>query len=120
MLLWSFVLLSAFGGAMWLLGHYFEYHGVAVIGAVIIIAVGGAAAITDVAVRDGHVIEKDYRDFNTSDDSTDPVNNKTELSYTKQEVSVTQSIGSLESYALGALTMIAGALLLVQDLNSAG
>lgn len=119
MLLWTFVLLSAFGGSMWLLGHYFEYHGVAVIGAVIIIATGGGAAMTDVAIRDGQAIERSYDQFNTTDGNQTAVETSTNISYTQQQVSVTQSIGSLESYMLGALTLIAGALLLVQDLNQA-
>lgn len=120
MLLTSFAILSTFGGAMWLLGHYFEFHGVAVIGAVIMLAVGGAAATTDVTVRDGETIDREYSEFNTSDGNSTVVENATHISYEQRPVAVTRSIGSLESYMLGALTMIAAALLLIQDLNKIG
>lgn len=120
MLLTSFAILSTIGGALWLLGHYFEFHGVAVIGAVLILLVGGAAAMTDVTVRDGEVVDRDYTEFNTSDGNSTVVQNQTEITYQQRPVAVTRSIGSIESYTLGALTMIAGALLLVQDLNKIG
>jgi len=120
MLLTTFVLLSAFGAGLWLIGHYFEYHGVATIGAVILIAVGGAASVTDVTVKDGEVIERDFQEFNESDGTTNPVNNATRITETRRAVSVSESLGSVESYLLGALTMVAGALLLVQNLNEAG
>lgn len=112
MLLHSFAILSAFGTGLWLLGHYFEFHGVAAIGAVIVIAIGGAATLTPLTVKSGEQIDRDFATINNQ-----TVNNQTNISYTYQTVAVTQSIGSLQSYLLGALTMIAGALLLVQDLN---
>lgn len=115
MLLTTFVLLNAFGLILWLLGHYFSFHGVASIGAILVIMVGGAAAISDVTVQSGEQIE---RQFDTVDNQT--VNNESTISYTETPVAVTTTIGAVESYMLGALTMIAGALLLVQNLNEVG
>lgn len=115
MLLTSFVLLGAFGTGMWLIGHHFEFHGVAAIGATIIILTGGAAAISDVAVQSGEDIERDYTTV-----ANQPVENHTSIAYDTDPVATSNSIGSAESYLLGALTMIAGGLLLSQDLNQIG
>lgn len=115
MLLTTFLALNAFGAGLWLLGHIFGYHGISSIGAVIILMVGGAAAVTSVEVQTGETIE---RQFTTVDNDT--VENNTTVSYETQPVAVTESLGSVQSYLLGALTMIAAALLLVQDLNRVG
>jgi len=112
MLLTTYVLLSAFGAAIWLLGHWFEFSGVATIGAVIVIAAGGSGMIADISVRDGEYINNEHTVVNNS-----TVVDNTTIQQTEREIALGQVYSPLTSFTLGGLTMLVGALLLIQHLN---
>jgi len=113
MLLVTFAFLNVLGFGVWLLGHYFDYTGVAAIGAVFIIAAGAAVTLTTLEVRDGEHIE---RDFATVDNDT--VNNQTIVHETTRTVKISDQFGGpLNNFSIGGLMMLVGGLLMTQHLN---
>lgn len=113
MLLTTFVVMSSLGFATWLLGHYFQYTGIASIGAVLLIAVGGAIAVTDLQVKTGETVEKEY---GTVDNETVVTNQSTTNQY--ETVTVLQQFGGVGGpLSLGGLVMILGGLLMTHHLN---
>lgn len=116
LLLTTYLLLSAAGLALWGVGHLFEYHGVASVGAVIIIMVGGVATMGVVTVPSGETVDRNY---DTVNNSTVVVNET--VTEQREPVQITgQYSGVISSLGLGGFTMIAGALLLAQDLSQVG
>ena len=113
MLLTSFVVLTALGFGAWLLGHYFEYTGVAAVGAVLIIAVGGAVVFTSLEVRAGETIERNYTTV-----GNEPVENATTVTETYQTVKISEQFGGpINNFSVGAMIMLLGGLLLTRHLN---
>lgn len=129
MLLTTFIAFSALGFGIWLLGHLLyarERSGtliaIASIGAVIIMATGGAVALGDVHQQTGKVIERDYQEVanQTNENRSEIVyvNNRSNVSYTYERVSMTDQFGAaFGQLGLGALEMIVGALLMIRDLE---
>lgn len=113
MLLTSFIVLTALGAGAWLLGHIFEYTGIAAIGAIILIAVGGAVVFTSLEVKSGETIERSYESV-----GNEPVETNTSVSndYDRVEIS-TQFGGGVSHFSIGGLVMILGGLLMTQHLN---
>lgn len=107
MFLSSFAVLLTAGFGLWLLGHTFDFKGVAVIGAVLVIAVGGAVTLTDLSVRTGETVDKEY----TTVDGNTVVDN-TSTSYQYEPVAPSEQFGGLGTFSIGALVMIVGALLI--------
>lgn len=113
MLLVPFVTLSTLGFATWLLGHYFQYTGIASIGAVLLIAIGGGVAMTDLQVKTGETVDKEY---DTVNNETVVVNQTTTNEY--ETLTVLNQFGGVGGpLSLGGLLMILGGLLMTHHLN---
>jgi hypothetical protein len=113
MLLIPFFVLTTLGLGLWLLGHFFGFTGVASIGAVLVIAIGGAVVATGLSVRTGETVTKTY-----ANESGSIVNNETTVSYSYDKTSLlTEFGGEAGPLSMGGLQMLAGALLMVQHLN---
>lgn len=113
MLLIPFVTLTTFGFATWLLGHYFEYTGIASIGAVLIIAVGGAVALTDLRVQTGETVENEYEVV----ENETVIANQT-VSHTYETVTVSRELGGIGGpLSIGGLVMIIGGVLMTRHLD---
>lgn len=113
MLLVTFVALTSFGFGTWLLGHYFGYSGVASIGAVILIGVGGAVALTDLQVKTGETVDYDH----TVVDNQTVVTNQTVVN-TYETVSISDELGGATGpLSIGGLVMIVGGVLMTRHLN---
>lgn len=127
MLLSAFLAFTALGLSFWLLGHLlFQYEGnatfvgIAVIGAVILMATGGTVALDDVQQPTGQVVNKTYEEHNFTETGTDTVwvNNRSVYTQTRTRVSITDQFGTaFGQLALGGLELIIGALLLIADLE---
>jgi opacity protein-like surface antigen len=125
MLLTTFITFTALGFGIWILGHLLYAHersgtliAIASLGAVIIMATGGAVALSDVEQQTGELIEKDYAEFNGSNSNATVVNNQTHVSYERSRVSITDDFGAaFGQLGLGGLQMIVGALLMIRDLE---
>lgn len=112
-LLTTFVVLNALGFGIWILGHYFEYTGIAAIGAVFVIAVGGAVALTSLEVRSGETIDREYTSV-----GNEPVENQTTVTKTAETVKISERFGGpLNHFSIGALLMLVGGLLMTHRLE---
>jgi len=104
MLLSTFSTVFLLGFAIWLVGHYFQYKGVAAIGAAFIIIAGSAIALTDLVARSGETRVVD--------------NNTTTISYQYEPVDIRfLNATILGSLGLGGLVMALGAVLMAQTLT---
>lgn len=129
MLLVPFLAFTGLGFGIWLLGHLLyarERSGtliaIAMIGAAIVMATGGAVALTDVEYRTGQVITNDYEEVANVTDANDSeivyVNNQSRVSYERSRVSITDEFGAaFGQLGLGGFQMIVGALLMIRDLE---
>lgn len=113
MLLTTFAVLFALGVGLWVLGTTFEYTGIAAIGAVLVIAVGGTVVLTDLTVRAGSTVEKSH----TVIDNETVVSNVTRSPTTERVSLLTSFGGPAGQISLGGLLMTVGGLLLIQSLN---
>jgi len=111
-LLVPFVALSTLGFALFLIGHELGYTGVAAIGAVLIIAIGGGVAISDLEVKTGEHVEKTYK---TVDNSAvvDTVNRTNQYS----TVRPIRRFGAAGQLGLGAMQMLVGGVLFSRHLD---
>lgn len=117
MLLVSFALLSVFSVGVWLLGAYFEYAGIAAIGATLLIATGGAVTLTDLEVQTGQTVEKSY----TTLDNNTTVVNETETTPQYDTISIIDRFGGSAGHlGFGGLVMVIGGLLFAHTMNEVG
>lgn len=113
MLLTPFLALSTLGFVVWGIGHFSNYTGIAAIGAVLVIAVGGTVVLTDLHVKTGETVEKDYITVNNST----VVDNVTRTD-TYDRLSILDELGGQAGpLSLGGLMMLTGGLLMVRRLN---
>lgn len=112
MLLIPFVVFTAMGFGTWLLGHFYGYHGIAAIGAVLVIALGGAVALTDLRVRTGETVVNQYET-----QGNELVLNESTTSYEFETVAISEELSGVGSFSVGGLTMIVGGLLLTRHLE---
>ncbi|MFB6200393.1 MAG: hypothetical protein ABEI98_00075 [Halorhabdus sp.] len=126
MLLTTFAVFTVLGFGVWLLGHLLylrEQSGVliaiAVLGAAIVMATGGAVALDDVEQRTGKVVDRDYMEFNQSaENGSEVVNNQSRISYTRTRVSITDQFGAaFGQLGLGGFQLLIGSLLMIRDLE---
>lgn len=126
MLVESFAVFTLLGFGVWLLGHLLYASensgiliGVAVLGAAIIMATGGAVALGDVEHQTGKVIDHTYAEYNqTAENGSTVVNNASRVRYTRGTVSITEPFGgAFGQLGLGGVEMIIGALLMIRDLE---
>lgn len=112
MLLIPFVLLTGVGFTAWLTGHFFEYTGIAAIGAVLVIAVGGGVAMTGL---DRQTAETEVRDHAVVNNET--VVNSTTTTYETTPVTIVEEFGGSTGHlSFGGLMMVIGGLLMTRSL----
>lgn len=113
MLLVSFALLSVFSVAVWLLGAYFEYAGIAAIGATLLIATGGGVTLTDLETKTGETVERSYTTVNN-----ETVVNETSTQADYDTVAVIDRFGGPAGHlGFGGLVMAVGGLLFAHTMN---
>lgn len=127
MLLISYVVLSAVGFSFFALGTVFEYYGVASIGAVLIIAVGGAVAINGLEVAVGEDVDREFETVelveNDTSTNTTTVRNETvvtNVTRTTEYESVgifTQFDNDATTLGLGALHLLLGGVMFSRPLE---
>lgn len=133
MLLETYLSLTGVGVGLWLLGHYFSMTGVAAIGGVLVLAVGGAVVLTGLVVQSGQHVTYDYEEVNESavegvyngtanesellagNESDHVVVNRTVEPVTKTNA-LTESFGDAGPLSFGGLQMLVGGLLISQHL----
>lgn len=98
MILATSVFLSAFGFAAWALGHFWDYQGIAAIGAVLVIGVGAAAMVDGLETQSGTV--ETQLDANTTE---------VEQQY--------QSIGTTQSFPVGVVVTLLGTGMIARALE---
>jgi len=111
-LLIPFVALSTLGFGLFLLGSMLDYTGVAAVGAVLVIAVGGAVALTDLETATGETVEREYTTVNS-----ETVVASTTSTTTYETVAPLREFGDAGPLSLGGLQMLVGGLLLTRRLN---
>lgn len=122
MLLSAAASIVTLGLAVWVIGHYFSYTGVALIGAVLILAAGSGIALTDLEQPAGQTVVKDYDERNLSaSNGSDLVNNRSVYRTTTRTISMTDQFGPLfGQLGLGGLLMLLSATLSAQSLQERG
>ena len=111
-LLLPFVALSLLGFGIWAIGSFFQYTGIAAIGAVLVISLGGAVVLTDLRVKTGVEIDNEH----TVVDGETVVDNSTRT-FEYQTVSLIDEFGDAGHLSLGGLLMLVGGLLMTHALN---
>jgi len=111
-LLIPYLVFSVLGLSAWLIGHFFEYTGIAAVGAIILLATGGAVAVTDLEARDGETINKTYSTVNGETVVDEEI---VEPEYSR--VDQLDQFGPTGSLSLGGFQMILGGLLFTRRLN---
>lgn len=108
--------LVIFALIVWLTGQYFQYTGIAVIGATTMIIAGSAIALTGVEVRTGEVRHFNYQ---LENNSTDYVLNRSATSYEYQTTALAtvMNVGIVAPLGLGGLVMLLGATMLANTLT---
>lgn len=113
MLLEPLAFLLLFGLSVWLIGQYFQYTGVAVIGAAVVIIAGSAVALTGIDIQTGETQTFEYTEVNN-----DTVRDSATVSYEYETTALSEilNVGLLAPLGLGGLIMLLGAVLLSQTL----
>lgn len=109
MLLSTFSTLFVLGLSIWLVGHFFQYRGVAAIGAAFIIIAGSGVALTGLVHQAGYV------------ETVDDVGGANETHhvtprYEPVSIGGVDTTGALGGLGLGGLVMALGAVLTGQTL----
>jgi len=111
-LLIPYLVFSGLGLGAWLIGHFFGYTGVAAVGAVLLLATGGAVAMTDLQQRDGKTVNKTYTTVNGNTVVDEEI---VEPEYDR--VDQLDQFGPTGSLSLGGFQLILGGLLFTRRLN---
>lgn len=132
-LLETYLSLTGVGAGLWLIGHHFGMTGVASIGGVLVLAIGGAVVSTGLVVQSGQQVTYDYEEVNQSEleaayndtaNETDVIRgngsehivvNRTTEPITRTNA-LTQSFGDAGPLSFGGLQMLVGGLLISQHL----
>lgn len=112
MILTMYLALTGVGVGFWIIGHFMNFTGLAAIGAVLVLAVGGTVVATGLFVQSGEHVERTY-----TNKSGTIVVNQTETTREYRENSLTREFGDAGPLSFGGLQMLAGGLLLTQHLN---
>jgi hypothetical protein len=115
MLLILWAAMSTAGFAVWITGHLLGFHGVASIGAVWLMLVGGQVLLDDIQVKTGERIERDYT---TIDNST--VENETVVNDTYATQSWTETFASQNAVGIGVFQLLIGVLLFYNQFVAMG
>jgi hypothetical protein len=111
-LLTPFALLTAFGLGLFLLGSILDYTGIAAVGAVVVIAVGGGVAVTGLNTVTGETVDRQYTTVNNQ-----TVVDSTTSTQTTETVAPLREFGDSGPLSLGGLQMAVGGLLFARRLN---
>jgi len=122
MMLMPWVALSSLGFAVFVLGAYLDYLGVAAVGAVLIIGLGASVAVDDLETTTGEEIERDYSVVELNQSGQNGSENVTVVtSVTKHQTTATvaplRTFGETGPFALGGLQMLTGAVLFSRRLE---
>lgn len=109
MLLATFSTLFVLGVSVWLVGHFFQYKGVAAIGGAMLIIAGSAVALTGLVYQDGYVEQVDDVGGANETHYVEPV-------YKPVNFAGFDNSGALGGLGLGGLVMALGAVLTGQTL----
>lgn len=101
MILTVAVFLSTLGFVAWIVGTLFDYHGVAFIGATLVLGVGAMITVGGLEHQSGEI-------------QTDTTSNETEVTYQYQEVD------TMATFPLGFLVMLLGGSGALQTLGRIG
>jgi hypothetical protein len=111
-LLLPFLALSGLGFGLFTMGHFLEFTGVAAVGAVLIIALGGGVALSDLEHKTGEVVTKTYTNSNGSE-----VVDTVERTNRYDTIRPIRRFGASGQLGLGAMQMLVGGLLFSRRLN---
>jgi len=109
------VTLSTAGLVAFVLGHLLGFHGVASIGAVMVIIVGGEVILNDIQVKTGEQIDREYTTV-----GNDTVENATTVNNTYQQHSWTKTFATENAIGLGIFQILIGVLLFYQQMLAIG
>lgn len=113
MILTTYLALTGVGVSFWLIGHFFRMTGVAAIGAILVLAIGGAVVATGLFVPSGQSVETTY-----DNESGTLVENTSNEVPQYRENALTREFGGAGPLSLGGLQMLVGGLLLTQHLRA--
>lgn len=113
MLLTLWVVLSTAGLVTFLLGHLLGFHGVASIGAVMVMLSGLNVVADGLQLKDGERVE---RSFTTIDNET--VENETLVTNNYQSHSWTEEFAHENAVGLGVFQLLIGVLLFYQQMEA--
>lgn len=118
--LWAALTTLAFGS--FILGHLLGFHGVASVGAVMLIIVGGDVILNDVQVKTGEQVTNEHKLFNEtqSESDTTVVQNSTTVNYTYETHSWTEENLGRNAIDLGLFQILIGLLLFYQQMLAIG
>jgi hypothetical protein len=109
------VALSTAGLVTFVLGHLLNFHGVAAIGAVVVMLVGGEVILGDLQIKDGERIERNYTEVNGTAVATEETVNNTYAQH-----SWTERFASDNAIGLGIMQLLVGVLLFYQQMQAIG
>lgn len=105
--------LVVLGLLVWLIGEYFQYLGVAALGASLLIIAGSAVALTGLEIRVGETQSFQYTQI---DNTTVRESATVSYDYKTRTLAEILNVGVVASLGLGGLLMLLGTLLLSQTL----
>lgn len=115
MLLTLWVVLSTAGLVAFLLGHLLGFHGVATIGAVMVMLAGADVVLGGIEVADGETIERNY-----SNVSGEVVAVNETVTDTYSNYSWTERFASDYAVGIGVFQLLIGVLLFYQQMLAIG
>lgn len=108
MLLILWTVLSAAGLVTFIVGHLLGFHGVASIGAVWLMIVGGQVLLDDIQVKSGEDIERQFTEIG---DNATVVENRTIVNDTYTNQSWTEAFATDNAVSIGLFEILIGVLL---------
>lgn len=99
--------------AAFILGHLLGFPGVASIGAIMLVLVGGDVLLNDIQVKTGENIDRDY-----STVGNEPVENQTTVNNTYDTHAWTDTFASNNAISLGVFQALIGVLLFYNQWES--
>jgi len=105
---------SALGFAAWILGHLFEFKGIAVIGGGIVLIVGGFVAVDGMVVKTGVDTDNQLTTVNTSTNNSS--DRAVAVNNTTQQYEY-EPLGDVNAFRLGFVVMLLGAAQIFQSLS---
>lgn len=115
MLLILWAAMSTAGLATFVLGHLLGFHGVASIGAVLVMLTGAQVLADDIQVKTGQDITRSYTTVGNQ-----PVENRTVVNSTYADHSWTEQFASQNAIGIGLFELLVGVLLFYNQFVAMG